>query len=474
MQQRSPTSPAFADVIPVVLSGGAGTRLWPLSRETKPKQFLRTLSEYTLLQETVLRVAGQPLIVCNKEHTFIIAEQLAEIGVAARAMLTEPMGRNTAPAVAAAALLLEATPSALMLVMPSDHLIRDRAAFEAALTNAAQLARDGYLVTFGIQPTSPNTGYGYIRAGDALADGFKVARFVEKPDLATAENFLADGNYSWNSGIFVFQVGAVLAEFAAQCPALLDGVRQALNADPERPGIVRLDPEIFATVPSISFDHAIMEHTGKAAVVPVSMGWSDIGSWPALMDESDKDEHGNAVVGDVVSIDSSGNYLRSEKHLVAALGLRDTIVVATEDAILVASKDKAQEVKAVVERLRAAKREQATENARTWRPWGWFETIDNGHRFRVKRIHVHPGGKLSLQKHWHRSEHWIVVTGTALVTCGDKSFVLRENESTYIPAGVVHRLENPGRIPLSMIEVQSGEYVGEDDIVRVEDIYGRA
>lgn len=462
------------NVIPVILSGGAGTRLWPLSRELRPKQLLRMFSDRTLLQETALRVGGKPIVVCNHEHRFIVAEQLREVDVEPRAIVIEPMGRNTAPAAAVSALLLDADPDALMLVMPSDHLIRDDAAFRRALEAAVPLARDGRLVTFGIIPTEPNTGYGYIHRGDTLAGGYAVGRFVEKPDHATAEGYLAAGGYYWNSGIFLFPARRYLAELGARLPAMVEGCREALAQGQSDLFFFRLDEAAFGAIAGQSIDYAVMEHTTAAAVVPVDMGWSDIGSWSALWQESGKDEAGNVCLGDVITLETRDSYIRSEKTLVATIGVQDLIVVATEDAVLVADKNHDQGVKAVVETLRRANREEAVQGARSWRPWGWFQTIDDGSRHRVKHIQVNPGAKLSLQKHWHRSEHWIVVTGTAMVTCGDRTFVLRENESTFIPAGTSHRLENPGKLPLRMIEVQSGEYVGEDDIVRLEDVYGRA
>jgi mannose-1-phosphate guanylyltransferase/mannose-6-phosphate isomerase len=460
--------------VPVILSGGAGTRLWPLSRELMPKQLLRLAGERTLLQETALRLGTAPMVVCNHEHRFIVAEQLREVGIDPRAVLIEPVGRNTAPAAAVAALLLaESDPDALMLLMPSDHLIRESEAFRQAVAAAEPLARDGWMVTFGIRPTEPNTGYGYIRAGRTLGQGFAVERFVEKPDLATAESFVASGCYSWNSGIFLLPVATFLAEMAAHAPEILEGCRRALDRGRTDLFFFRLDDESFAGLTGRSIDHAVMEPSERVAVVPVDMGWSDIGSWSALWRESETDESGNVVSGDVLAIDSAGCYLRGEGQMVAAVGLRDLVVVATDDAVLVADKAHDQQVKAVVEALKAKGRDEATRGRRGWRPWGWFQTIERGDRYQVKLIHVEPGAKLSLQKHWHRSEHWVVVRGTALVTRDESSFVLRENESTFIPAGSVHRLENPGRLPLELIEVQSGEYVGEDDIVRIEDDYGR-
>lgn len=468
-------------LVPVILSGGAGTRLWPLSREKFPKQLQKLTSELSLLQETALRAqtiegTGAPIVVCNNEHRFIVAEQMREIGIEPRAVVIEPLGRNTAPAAAVAALLLEGEPHASMLVMPSDHTIRRPEGFAQAVAVAAPPAAERRLVTFGIVPDSPATGYGYIRRGEVIPGHpgvHLVDRFVEKPDLATAQGFLAAGGYSWNSGIFLFSVETILAELERLRPDILAGCRAALDKGANDLFFFRLDEEAFAAVPSVSIDYAVMEHTDRAAVVPMEMGWSDLGSWSALWTELDKDSDGNVLRGDVLAHDSRGCLIRSDGPLVTALGLKDVIVVATGDVVMVADKNRDQEVKALVDDLKARNRPEAIQPARAYRPWGWFETIDEGPRFRCKHILVKPGAKLSLQKHWHRSEHWVVVTGTALVTCGDKSFVLRENESTFIPSGTPHRLENPGKVPLRMIEVQSGEYVGEDDIVRFEDDYGR-
>lgn len=454
-------------LIPVILSGGAGTRLWPLSRELRPKQLLRINSELTLLQETAKRIGSKPMVVCNQEHRFIVAEQLRELGVEPRGIIIEPVGRNTAPAVAVTALL--ADPKALLLVMPSDHQVRDTEAFRRAVEQAIPLAEAGMLVTFGITPTEVNTGYGYIKRGE----GFTIERFIEKPDRVTAEGYLKSGQYLWNAGIFLFQAQVYLNELADYHPQMVAQCQAALDLGSRDLFFFRLAEEAFAAIAGQSIDYAVMEQTSKAAVVPVNMGWSDIGSWSALWQESSQDQSGNVLLGDVMAVDVEDSYLRSDGRLVAAIGVRDLIVVATDDAVLVADKAHDQDVKKVVERLKVAGRSEASQGRKTWRPWGWFQTIDDGNRYRVKHIQVNPGAKLSLQKHWHRSEHWVVVTGTAVVTCGDNTFTLRENESTFIPAGTLHRLENPGKLPLRMIEVQSGEYVGEDDIVRVDDDYGR-
>lgn len=464
----------MAEVIPVILSGGAGTRLWPLSRELRPKQLLPLTGDRTLLQQTAQRLGGGPIVVCNQEHRFIVAEQLREAGIEPRAIVIEPVGRNTAPAVAVAALLVEAEADALLLVMPSDHQIKDIDAFRAAVAAAVPLAESGMLVTFGIQPTEANTGYGYIRRGAATGGGYEVESFVEKPDQETACRYLASGDYLWNGGIFLFSARAYLEELGKRLPAMVDQCRAALAEGASDLFFFRLAEAAFAAIAGQSIDYAVMEHTDRAAVVPVDMGWSDIGSFSALWQESPRDDDGNVVSGDVIATATRNSYVRSDSQLVATLGVDDLIVVATDDVVLVADKGHDQDVKKIVEGLKTAGRSEATQGSRVYRPWGWFQTIDDGYRYRVKHIQVNPGSKLSLQKHWHRSEHWVVVTGTALVTCGDKTFSLRENESTFIPAGTVHRLENPGKLPLRMIEVQSGEYVGEDDIVRVEDDYGRS
>jgi mannose-1-phosphate guanylyltransferase / mannose-6-phosphate isomerase len=471
---------------PVILSGGSGSRLWPLSREELPKQLQPLMSERSLLQETVLRLRSMPrgarfsvqapIIVCNEAHRFIVAEQLRAVNVEPKAIIIEPEGRNTAPAACVAALLLEDEPDALMFIMPSDHLVRKPEAFRIALATAVPVARENHMITFGIQPTAPSTAYGYIKRGATLpkaSDLFAVERFVEKPDAATAAKFLKAGSYYWNGGIFMCSVGLFLSELDRNEPAIGPGCRAALKKGASDLFFFRLDAETFSKVPAQSIDYGIMEHTDRAAVVPVDMDWSDVGSWSALHAETEKDGAGNTFLGDVVAVDTTNAYVRSEKQLTAVVGVKDIIIVVTPDAVLVADKAHDQDVKKIVEKLKAEGRPEATAQARTYRPWGWFETMDEGRRFKVKRICVKPGAQLSLQKHWHRSEHWVVVTGTAVVTNGGKDFVLRENESTFISAGTVHRLANPGQVDLHMIEVQSGEYVGEDDIVRIADDYGR-
>ena len=467
---------------PVILSGGAGSRLWPLSRGLFPKQLLALTSEQSLIQETVARAAGEgfgpPLIVCNVEHRFLIAEQMREAGVAPAAIVLEPEGRNTAPAAAVAALLLaQKDPGALMLLMPADHVIRDGAAFQDAVRRAAAAAAKGYLVTFGIAPDAPETGYGYIRKGPALPalDGcHAVARFVEKPDAATAAGYVASGDYSWNSGIFLFKADAFLAELEKLEPDLLAHCRAAILAGKKDLDFFRLEAGAFAKARGVSIDYAVMERTDKAALVPVQMGWSDIGSWDSLWSATARDAAGNAIKGDVLHHGARNSYLRSEGPLVAAVGVEDLVVVATADAVLVSHKAASQDVKQIVEQLKAQGRELHNAHRKVFRPWGSYEGIDSGGNFQVKHITVNPSAKLSLQMHHKRAEHWIVVSGQAQVTCGDRVFPLKENESTYIPLGAKHRLENLGQEPLHLIEVQSGSYLGEDDIVRFEDTYGRS
>ena len=471
-----------AAIHPVILSGGSGTRLWPMSRSHYPKQLLPLVGEHTLLQQAALRVAGAPafgapLVIANEEHRFIIAEQLRETEIAPRGLLLEPVGRNTAPAACVAALsLAEGDPDALMLLMPSDHTIDDRAAFLAAVERAATAARDGRLVTFGIHPERAETGYGYIERGAALpgTDGaFMVARFVEKPDAATAERYVAGGDFFWNSGIFLFPAALYISELERLRPDMLAACRAALAAARRDDDFCRLDKETFAACPSDSIDYAVMEHTARAAVVPVAMGWSDLGSWDALWDMAEKDDAGNALVGNVIAEDAKNSYLRSEAGLVAALGIEDLVVVATDDAVMLAPRRRAQDVRRLVARLVKEKRGEADALPVVHRPWGSYETLHAGHRVQVKHILVKPGRKLSLQMHHHRAEHWVVVQGTAKIRRGNEDIMLTEDQSTYIPLGTLHRLENPGKIPLHVIEVQSGAYLDEDDIVRFDDDYGR-
>jgi mannose-1-phosphate guanylyltransferase / mannose-6-phosphate isomerase len=468
---------------PVILSGGSGTRLWPMSRSLYPKQLLALVGEHSLLQETARRVMGDggfapALIIANEEHRFIIAEQLREIGAVADALVLEPVGRNTAPAACVAALrLAERDPDALMLVMPSDHAIADLAAFLGAIGRAAASARTGHLVTFGITPERAETGYGYISRGPAIAgceSAFAVTGFVEKPDPETAERYVASGDYFWNSGIFLFPAALYLAEIERLKPEILAACKEALAGARTDADFIRLDKAAFADCPSDSIDYAVMEHTACAAVVPVAMGWSDLGSWDALWEMGAKDARGNALSGNVVAEATSNCYLRSEAGLIAAIGVEDLVVVATDDAVMVAPRDRTQEVKRLVDRLRAEHRDEADALSTVHRPWGTYRSLHNGHRVQVKHIMVRPGAKLSLQMHHHRAEHWVVVQGTAKIVRGNEELVLTEDQSTYIPLGTAHRLENPGKIPLHVIEVQSGSYLGEDDIVRFEDNYGRA
>ena len=469
-------------IVPVILSGGSGTRLWPVSRESFPKQLWPLLSRHSLMQDTVLRAQGGefsgPVVVCNEAHRFMIAEQLREIGVTNARIVLEPAGRNSAPAIAAAAMLVsEDDPDAVLWMMAADAAITDTAALHTALMQAAAAARDGKIVTFGMRPTAPETGYGYIEIGAALPASpgvHEVARFVEKPDAATAAVLSTDGRHLWNSGMFVFTARALLREMETHAPDVLPPVRAAVAGRRTDLDFIRLAEEPFRACPSISLDYAVAERTAEAAVVPANIGWSDVGSWSALWELGAKDADGNVALGDVLLESSQNCYVRSDGMLTAVVGLKDAVVVVTDDVVLAMHRDQAQDVKTVVERLKKAGRQQAIAHNRTYRPWGFYESLITGERFQVKRIVVTPGGKLSLQSHFHRAEHWVVVNGTARVTRDADTVILRENESVYLPLGCIHRLENPGKIPLTLIEVQSGAYLGEDDIVRVEDTYGRA
>jgi mannose-1-phosphate guanylyltransferase/mannose-6-phosphate isomerase len=468
-------------IVPVILSGGSGTRLWPVSRESFPKQLWPLLSDRTLLQDTVLRGRGPgfaaPVVVCNEGHRFLIAEQLREAGVTDARIVLEPVGRNSAPAIAAAAVLVaEENPDAVLWMMAADASIADTDALLLALNKAAVAARAGKIVTFGMQPTAPETGYGYIEIGAELPDApgvHAVARFVEKPNAEAAAILSTDKRHLWNSGMFVFTARALLREMEAHAPEILPHVREAVAGRQADLDFIRLAVEPFRACPSISLDYAVAERTREAAVVPADIGWSDVGSWSALWELGEKDAAGNVAIGDVLLEASQDCYVRSDGMLTAVVGLKDAIVVVTDDVALVMHRDQAQDVKTVVDRLKAAGRHQAVSHNRTYRPWGFYESLITGDRFQVKRIVVSPGGKLSLQSHFHRAEHWVVVNGTARVTRERETVILRENESIYIPLGAAHRLENPGLIPLSLIEVQSGAYLGEDDIVRIEDSYGR-
>jgi mannose-1-phosphate guanylyltransferase/mannose-6-phosphate isomerase len=468
-------------LVPVILSGGAGTRLWPLSRELYPKQLLPLMGEHTMLQDTVRRLEGlnaaPPVVVCNDAHRFLVAEQLRQIGVTPRAIVLEPFGRNTAPAIALAALaaLKKAAKDEdpVLLVLPADHVIRDVAAFQAAANTARTAAEEGKLVTFGIVPRTPETGYGYIRRGESLGAVQRIAQFVEKPSLTRAQAFIASGDHYWNSGMFVFRARRYLEELGKFASEMAKICREAFDAAKADLDFTRIDSKIFETCPSDSIDYAVMEKTADAVVVPLDAGWSDVGSWASLHAASDADADGNVARGDVVSEDSSNCYLYSESRLVAAVGLKDHVVIETKDAVLVAPKDRVQDVKSLVSRIKGAGRYETSLHREVFRPWGSYDSLENGQRFQVKRLSVKPGAELSLQLHHHRAEHWVVVSGTARITRGEEVFLLEENQSTYIPVGVKHRIENPGKIPLQIIEVQSGSYLGEDDIVRFEDRYGR-
>jgi mannose-1-phosphate guanylyltransferase/mannose-6-phosphate isomerase len=469
---------------PVILSGGAGTRLWPLSRELYPKQLLPLTGTRTMLQQTLLRLDGlattAPVIVCNEAHRFLVAEQLRQLRIEPRATILEPFGRNTAPAIALAAhaaLKGQAVQAnaldPVLLVLPADHVIRDIPAFHAAVRAAHAAADAGQLATFGIVATTPETGYGYIQRGAPSAAAFRIARFVEKPNQERAREFVASGDYFWNSGMFVFRARRYLQElerFAPEMARVCEAAFRGAKADLD---FTRIDAALFEACPADSIDYAVMEKTADAVVVPLAAGWSDVGSWASLHEASDGDAHGNVTHGDVISEDTEGSYLYSESRLVAAVGLRDQVVVETKDAVLVAAKDRVQEVKRLVLRLKERGRYEHSLHREVFRPWGSYDSIENGSRFQVKRLKVKPGASLSLQMHHHRAEHWVVVAGTARITRGEEQFLLEENQSTYIPIGVKHRIENPGMIPLEIIEVQSGSYLGEDDIVRFDDVYGR-
>lgn len=471
-------------IIPVVLSGGAGTRLWPLSRELYPKQLLPLVGEQTMLQETIARLdgldsVGNPLVVCNDAHRFMVAEQLRQMETESAGIMLEPCGRNTAPAVAVAALqALQLEEDPLLLVLPADHVILNVPEFQAKVKIGAELAAQGKLVTFGIVPDHPETGYGYIRGDQErpLHDSqsaFAVASFVEKPDRATAESYLASGDYYWNSGMFMFRASTYLAELEKFNSEMLEACNNSMSKLEKDLDFLRLDGEAFAACPSDSIDYAVMEKTNAAAVIPLSAGWSDVGSWSALWQVKEQDHEGNVLQGEVLTENVKNCYLHAENRLLAAVGVENLVVVETADAILVASKDHVQDVKGIVGQLKKAQRSEAQLHRRVNRPWGAYEGVDAGERFQVKRIAVNPGASLSLQMHHHRAEHWVVVRGTARVTCGEVIKTLSENESTYIPLGETHRLENPGKVMLEIIEVQSGSYLGEDDIVRFDDVYGR-
>lgn len=475
-----PTEPRLH---PVVLCGGSGTRLWPLSREACPKQFLPLIGEHSPFQETLARLAllpacAPPVVIANQEHRFLAQDQARTLGRDPAAMYLEPFGRNTAPAAAVAAYgLVSVDPEALMLLVPADHVIRDEQAFVAAVAAGIQVAQQGDIAVFGIAPRWAEPGYGYIERGeplDAPAGCHRVASFVEKPELEIARGLVAGGRHDWNSGMFLFRAATFLEELARLEPALADACRAVSLASAETHGVRPLDAGLFARCRSVSIDHAVIERTRRAVVVPVRFEWSDVGSWHALWDESRKDAEGNVVMGDVHLEGVRNSYLRSSHRLVVGIGIEDVVVVETPDALLVARQGETARVRDAVEHFKAKGRPESKLHRRVHRPWGCYEDIDRGERFRVKRITVNPGAQLSLQLHHHRAEHWVVVQGTARITRGDKTMLLTENQSTYIPLGVQHRLENPGKLPLQIIEVQSGAYLEEDDIVRLEDTYHRA
>ena len=487
MIDLKPTMPAAGtSLVPVILCGGTGTRLWPLSRATYPKQYwpLAGTGGETLLQQTQQRLEGlqglaSPLLICNEDHRFVVAEQMRQIGVSPAAILLEPMGRNTAPAVAVAA--LQATAGGqdpLLLVLAADHVIRDAAQFRATVEVGMPAAQAGQLVTFGIVPLGPETGYGYIEASQPLQAQLTapvpICRFVEKPDLATAEQFLITGRFTWNSGMFLFKASAILAELERLAPEVVSACRSAMEHESPDLDFLRLEREAFASCPSVALDVAVMEKTDRGAVLPLDAGWSDVGSWSALWETSDQDEDGNVLRGRVISQASRNCYLRSEHRLVVGLGVDDLVVVETDDVVLVAHRDRAQEIKAVVQRLEAAGARESQAHRRIYRPWGSYDGVTEGDRWQVKKIVVNPGASLSLQMHHHRAEHWVVVAGTAVVEKNGVEELVGENQSTYIPLGCRHRLTNPGKIPVELIEVQSGPYLGEDDIVRFDDRYGRS
>ena len=460
----------------VVMAGGSGTRLWPLSRAAHPKQFLALNGKDTMLQATFKRLHGldiqSSVTICNEEHRFFVAEQLREIDKLGSIIL-EPVGRNTAPAIALAALSSPEGEDPLLLVLAADHVIQDVAAFTKTVMSSIPLAEAGKLVTFGIVAHEPNTGYGYVKKGESQGPGFAVDAFVEKPSIEVAKEYLESGNYFWNSGMFLFKASRYLEELKKYRPDIYEACQLSMEATLKDNDFLRVNELAFDACPSESIDYAVMEKTDDAVVVPMNARWSDIGSWSSLWDISQKDGNGNATYGDVILHESHNSYIRTDGNLVAAIGVDDLVIVSTKDVLVVAHKDSVDDVKVVAQQLKAKSRTEWQHHREVYRPWGKYESIDSGERYQVKRITVKPGAKLSVQMHHHRAEHWVVVSGTAKVTNGEKTFILSENESTYIPVGAVHALENPGKVPLEMIEVQSGSYLGEDDIVRFEDVYGR-
>lgn len=474
-------------IYPVILAGGSGTRLWPMSRSLYPKQLINLYNEHTMLQNTLLRLSdlndlGDPVVICNENHRFMTAEQIRRIDINDFKIILEPAARNTAPAIALAALILNDDPKSgeqddpVMLVLPADHEIKNVEVFHKIIQSGAQLARQGKLVTFGIVPSSPETGYGYIRKGEELDrsnPAFKIDRFVEKPDYETAVSYLESGDFCWNSGMFMFKASVVVAELGAFDPDMLAKCRAAIEHGTKDLDFFRVDKAVFESITEDSIDYAVMEKTAKGVVIPLDAGWNDLGSFDALWQTGDKDECNNVISGDVLVHNVTDTYIHSDSRLVAAVGLEKFVIVDTKDAVLVAPRDQVQDVKKIVTQLKRQNRMEAVCHAKVYRPWGDYETIDMADRYQVKRITVKPGAKLSLQKHYHRAEHWTVVSGTAIVTKGTEEILLREDQSVYIPLGTMHRLENPGKISLELIEVQSGPYLGEDDIVRFDDVYGR-
>ena len=471
-------------IIPVILAGGSGTRLWPLSRKHYPKQLLKLFGDKTMLQQTLLRLQGvpnlaPPIVVCNEEHRFMVAEQLHEIGQQKSSIILEPIARNTAPALALAAIHARTLDdNSILLVLSADHMISDVAVFQTALADAIRAAQAGHLATFGVHPTCPETGYGYIktfRGSDTKgATFFPVAEFVEKPDLTTAEQYLAEGCYYWNSGMFVFQTEVFLRELQGQSPDVIVAAEQAKALAVQDLDFIRVDKDSFAQAPNISIDYALMEKSKNVVCVPLDAGWSDVGDWKSFWDLSDKDAAGNSLIGDSIDIGSTNTLVFSQDKLVATLGVNNLMIINTPDAVLIADKSQAQQVKSIITQIEKQNRSEHLQHREIYRPWGCYDAIDTGDRYQVNRIRVKPGGSLSLQVHHHRAEHWIVVKGTALVQKGEETVLLSENESTYIPVGTKHRLSNPGKIPLEIVEVQSGPYLEDDDVIRYEDSYGRS
>ena len=470
-------------IIPVILAGGSGTRLWPLSRKLYPKQLIDIYNENTMLQNTLLRLEGlenfdhHPIVVCNQDHRFMTAEQLREINIVPKAIILEPMGKNTAPAIAIAALTaMKKSEDPVLLILPADHVIEQVSKFHTVILSGFEYAKQGNLITFGIIPDSPETGYGYIKQGRLLYEKTgvsKIEKFVEKPDRKTAVKYLESGSYTWNSGMFMFKASAIIKELETHAPKILESCKKAISAgtldlDFFRPGLKE-----FQAIPSDSIDYAVMEKTSKGIVIPLDAGWNDMGSFDVLWKTGKKDDNKNVIKGNVVTHDVNNTYINSEKSLIAAVGLEKFVIVETKDAIFISPRDRVQDVKKIVKKLKDQNRSEAINHSKVYRPWGSYETIDIESRFQVKRITVKPGAKLSLQKHFHRAEHWTVVSGSAIITKDTKKMLLKEDQSTYIPLGTVHRLENPGKISLELIEVQSGSYLGEDDIVRFDDVYGR-